>query len=253
MSEDKDVIRSWEERSIEWDSWIGEGGDNNRILNSDPVLWEMLGDVNGKIILDAGCGNGYLSVKMANSGAKVTGVDVSENMILYANEKARKEKGKNNSELNFICDSCLSLETQQDDFFDIVVSNYVLMDVSDVESAIKSFYRVLKKGGVCINVFSHPCFGSPILPERLEDNSVRFTWTSSYFDSLKFRQEWGPFKTEFISFHRPLSYYFKIFKDAGYTVVDFQEPVVGNNSNFDPELIKRFRMTPYSVAIKLEK
>ena len=86
MSEDKDVIRSWEERSIEWDSWIGEGGDNNRIFNSDPVRWEMLGDVNGKSILDAGCGNGYLAVKIATSGSKVTGLDAVENMKLVAIE-----------------------------------------------------------------------------------------------------------------------------------------------------------------------
>lgn len=253
MSEKKDVIKSWEDKSIEWDTWIGDEGDNNRIQNSDPILWEMLGDVNGKIILDAGCGNGYLSVKMAKAGAKVTGVDVSENMILYANEKARKEKEKKDLELKFLCDSCSTLENQQDDFFDIVVSNYVLMDVSDVGKTIKSFYRVIKKGGVCINVFSHPCFGSPNLPERLEDDSVKFTWTSSYFDSLKFKQEWGPFKSEFISFHRPLSFYFKIFKDAGFNVNDFREPVVDKDSNTDPELIKRYRMTPYSVAFKLEK
>lgn len=253
MSEDKDVIRSWEGKCIEWDTWIGDEGDNNRIYNSDPVLWEMLGDVNDKIILDAGCGNGYLSVKMAKAGAKVTGIDVSENMILYANEKARKEKEKKDVDLNFMFDSCSNLVTQQDDYFDIVVSNYVLMDVSDVENAIKSFYRVLKKGGVCINIFSHPCFGSPNLPERLEDDSVRFTWSSSYFDSLKFKQEWGPFKTEFISFHRPLSFYFKIFKDSGFNVIDFREPVVDNNSDLDIELIKRYRMTPFSVAFKLEK
>lgn len=253
MSEDKDVIRSWEGKSIEWDTWIGDEGDNNRLYNSDPVLWQMLGDVNKKKILDAGCGNGYLSVKMAKAGAYVTGVDVSENMILYANEKARKEKEKKDIELKFMFDSCSNLVTQLDSYFDIVVSNYVLMDVSDIENAIKSFYRVLKKGGVCINVFSHPCFGSPNLPERLEDDSVRFTWTSSYFESLKFRQEWGPFKTEFISFHRPLSFYFKIFKDAGFKVIDFREPVVDNNSDLDIELIKRYRMTPFSVAFKLEK
>ena len=253
MSDDKDVIRSWDDKSIEWDTWIGDDGDNNRMYNSDPVVWEMLGDLDKKIILDAGCGNGYLSVKMAKAGAIVTGVDVSENMILYAKEKARKEKEKKNLELFFLCDSCSNLATQHDDFFDIVVSNYVLMDVSDVENTIKSFYRVLKKGGVCINIFSHPCFGNPNLPERLEDNSVRFSWTTSYFDSLKFKQEWGPFKSEFISFHRPLSFYFKIFKEAGFSIIDFREPVVDNDSNIDPEIIKRFRMTPYSVAFKLEK
>jgi ubiquinone/menaquinone biosynthesis C-methylase UbiE len=253
MNEERDVIKSWDDKSIEWDCAVGNEGDNNRIYNSDPVLWELLGDVNGKTVLDAGCGNGYLSIKMAKAGAKVTGIDVSENMILFSKEKARKENEKSELEIDFYCDSCSELKTQKDDYFDVVVSNYVLMDVSDVANAISSFYRVLKKKGECINIFSHPCFGTPVLPERIDENTVKFVWTFSYFDRRKFRQEWGPFKTEFISFHRPLSFYYKTFKDAGFNITDFREPVIQKDSGYDPETIKKYRMTPYSVAFKLEK
>jgi ubiquinone/menaquinone biosynthesis C-methylase UbiE len=253
MSEERDVVRSWDERSPEWDSWIGDEGDDNRIYNSDPVLWGMLGDIKNKIVLDAGCGNGYLSLKMAKAGAIVTGVDVSENMILYAKEKKRKEKNQKVKEINFISESCSELNSLQDDYFDIVVSNYVLMDVSDIKNAVKSFFRVLKSKGICINIFSHPCFCSQILPERLEDDSVRYTWSSSYFKLSKFRQEWGPFNSEFISFHRPLSFYFKLFIESGFKVSDFQEPIFDKNSRHNPERIKKNRMTPYSVAFKLEK
>jgi hypothetical protein len=35
---------------------VGDDGDGNRILNSDPVLWTFTDDVNGRRVLDAGCG-----------------------------------------------------------------------------------------------------------------------------------------------------------------------------------------------------
>jgi hypothetical protein len=35
---------------------VGDDGDGNRILNSDPVLWTFTDEVNGFSVLDAGCG-----------------------------------------------------------------------------------------------------------------------------------------------------------------------------------------------------
>jgi len=35
---------------------VGDDGEGNRILNSDPVLWTFVDDVNGLRMLDAGCG-----------------------------------------------------------------------------------------------------------------------------------------------------------------------------------------------------
>ncbi|MDQ3020141.1 MAG: class I SAM-dependent methyltransferase [Bacteroidota bacterium] len=34
-------------------------------------------------VLDAGCGTGYLSRKFWEKGTKVTGIDLSEKMVLY--------------------------------------------------------------------------------------------------------------------------------------------------------------------------
>ncbi|MBN1170685.1 MAG: DUF1698 domain-containing protein [Micromonosporaceae bacterium] len=41
----------------------------------NPVLLRMLGEVSGRRILDAGCGNGYLSRMLARRGASVVGVE----------------------------------------------------------------------------------------------------------------------------------------------------------------------------------
>ena len=89
--------------AADWRSQVGDDGDGNRVLNSDPVLWKFAGDVNGLTVLDAGCGTGYLSKKLRDQGARVTGIDFSERMI----EIARTQ----NPDMDFRVDSCFELVT----------------------------------------------------------------------------------------------------------------------------------------------
>ena len=46
------------------------------------------GGIDGKRILDIGCGTGLLSVKLAKMGADVTGIDISPEMITVAEQRA---------------------------------------------------------------------------------------------------------------------------------------------------------------------
>src|SRR3712207_2038456 len=110
----------WDGAADGWQLQVGEEGDANRLLNSDPVLWRFAGDVGGLDVLDAGCGTGYLSRKLRDAGARVTGVDFSAKMIEIA--RAR------NPGVDFRVDSASELATVGDAAFDLVVSNYVLMD-----------------------------------------------------------------------------------------------------------------------------
>jgi ubiquinone/menaquinone biosynthesis C-methylase UbiE len=48
------------------------------------------GDVQGKRILDVGCGSGRYTVALAERGAKVLGVDFASNMLALAHELAEK-------------------------------------------------------------------------------------------------------------------------------------------------------------------
>ena len=74
----------WDQTAQDWEIQVGDEGDSNRILNSDPVLWNFVGNVAGLNVLDAGCGTGYLSQQLHAKGAKVIGVDFSEKMIQIA-------------------------------------------------------------------------------------------------------------------------------------------------------------------------
>ncbi|HEX5271678.1 MAG TPA: methyltransferase domain-containing protein, partial [Gemmataceae bacterium] len=80
----EEARQSWNRLADDWRVQVGRDGDSNRRMNSDPVLWELAGDVRGLVVLDAGCGTGYLSAKLRDRGSHVTGVDFAGRMIEIA-------------------------------------------------------------------------------------------------------------------------------------------------------------------------
>ena len=60
--------RSEWQNAVDWYSQImGETGDelNKEIIR--PILLEMLGQLKGKVLLDVGCGSGYLTFELAQT------------------------------------------------------------------------------------------------------------------------------------------------------------------------------------------
>jgi len=237
----------WDRVARDWDIQVGDEGDSNRVLNSDPVLWSFAGDVAGLKVLDVGCGTGYLSRKLHERRADVIGIDFSEKMIEVAREKAPS--------LDFRVESCTDLGSVEDGSIDVITANYVLMDTADLDGTMKAFYRVLKSGGVAIVIFSHPCF--PQSRATVGEDSIQYCWDFPYFEQRKcIDPPWRHFTSEFIWFHRPLSDYWKAFKAAGFDVVDFEEPRVTEERYHLAENERKLNNSknrPYSVAFKLRK
>ncbi|MEO8098591.1 MAG: methyltransferase domain-containing protein [Acidobacteriota bacterium] len=248
----RDEIREtrefWDSVAEDWRIQVGDDGDSNRRLNSDPVLWAFAGDVRGRKVLDAGSGTGYLSRQMLQRGAMVRGVDFSARMIAIAQAHY--------PEIDFRVDSCSELGTVADGEVDLIVSNYVLMDTPDLEGTARAFYRVLRAGGEAVLVFSHPCFPQGMAASGKGD-AVKYGWRHSYFERRKMVDApWGHFKSHFIWFHRPLSEYFKAFRGAGFAVEDFEEPRISEERYHLAENEKRLRnnrIRPYSVVFRLKK
>lgn len=95
--DEKEILELWDHRARDWDIQVGEDGDGNRILNSDPVLWSFAGNVAGLSVLDAGCGTGYLARQLCLKGASVTALDFSPQMIEIAQFRA----SQNNLDIDF--------------------------------------------------------------------------------------------------------------------------------------------------------
>lgn len=238
----------WNRVAPDWERQVGEEGDRNRRLNSDPVLWDFLGEVRGREVLDAGCGTGYLSRKLHAAGARVVGVDLSERMIGIARAHA--------PDLDLRVDSVSTLATLEDGRFDLVVSNYVLMDVPLLQETLDAFHRVLRPRGAAVVVFSHPCFPQASRTEYAEGGSS-YRWEQPYFEPHRVVDPpWAHFTSEFIWFHRPLSDYWKAFTGAGFRVSRFEEPRITPDRHHlagSPLELERMQSRPYSVAFRLEK
>src|SRR5215211_6135392 len=70
---------------VDWREQDGPEADPFGILS--PLL-ALLGDIHDQTVLDAGCGEGYLSRILAARGARVTGVDLAPRLIELAEKKA---------------------------------------------------------------------------------------------------------------------------------------------------------------------
>ncbi|MFA5621495.1 MAG: methyltransferase domain-containing protein [Thermovirgaceae bacterium] len=104
--------------------------------------FDLLKPRKGMKVLDAGCGTGNFSLKMAKLGCDVTGVDLSERMLILAAEKARSEGIR----ADFLAMDVNALEFT-DGTFDAVISMAVLEFVDNPFDAAEEMYRVLKRGG----------------------------------------------------------------------------------------------------------
>ncbi len=95
----------------------------------------------GELILDIGCGDGALTAKIAEAGAKLVGLDASPEMV----EAARK-RGID----AFVADAqTLDLESQAERFgrFDAAFSNAALHWMLDPAAVARGVFKVLKAGG----------------------------------------------------------------------------------------------------------
>lgn len=104
---------------------------------------ELVGDVNGLRVLDYGCGNGWLSIRFAKSGAKVWGIDISEELISKASKWAKSEGLSENITFKEMAAENLSF---QDEHFDLIIGSAILHH-TDIGIAIENINRVLTSGG----------------------------------------------------------------------------------------------------------
>ena len=78
------AIDAWSNVSPEAVASFGDEGDFTRKYLLNSAIFEFAGDVAGKSVLDAGCGQGYLCRLLAKQGAVVTGVEPSDPWYTYA-------------------------------------------------------------------------------------------------------------------------------------------------------------------------
>lgn len=125
----------------------------------------LIPDVKDMTILDLGCGYGWHSKYLINSGAsKVIAIDGSERMLV----KARKINSDPNIEYMHMAIESYDYPIET---FDVVISNLALHYIEDLDQIYEKVNRTLKKGGYFIFNIEHPTFTSGINEDFIYDEN----------------------------------------------------------------------------------
>lgn len=105
-------------------------------------LTSVAGNLSERRVLDLGCGGGMLAEPMARAGARVTGVDVSENAVRAARDHARASGLR----IDYLRTTAEELPFSAGSF-DAVAAFDILEHVLDLPAVIAEVSRVLKPSG----------------------------------------------------------------------------------------------------------
>ncbi|HUS60071.1 MAG TPA: class I SAM-dependent methyltransferase [Nevskiaceae bacterium] len=111
------------------------------------IIKEIIREKTKGKVLDFGVGSGNLLFRLAAKGFVCTGIDKSRLALNCLRLKA-KEKGFADSIKAKEGDEGALTKIKQN--FDIVVSGETLEHLKDDQKTVKGFYRILKKGGICV-------------------------------------------------------------------------------------------------------
>lgn len=103
-------------------------------------------------ILDVGCGAGFFSILLAGEGHTVTGIDLTPEMIAKAEKLAEEELTPEQQKRCRFAVMDAEYPEFPDETFDVVVSRNLTWTLPHADIAYEEWLRVLKKGGILLNM-----------------------------------------------------------------------------------------------------
>jgi len=198
-------------------------------------------------IADFGCGPGLYATKLAEQGAKVTGVDFSENSLRHAKQVAKEE----GLDIDYIHANYLDFETSKKfDLITMIMCDFCALSPEQRKLMLTKFYSLLKPGGsVLLDVYSLNSFVQKEESTTYELNQLNSFWSPEdyycFVNTFKYEEEKVTLdKYTIIEESRTRTVYNWLqhfskdslqdeFEENGFKVEDFYSDVAG--SSFDPE------------------
>lgn len=244
---EEEQARAW------WDAWSesfqSEAGHSIAIVFG-PGAPEgdnlgLLGDVSGIDAIELGCGGAQFGIALAEQGANVTGVDISEEQLSYARNLA----DEHDVDIDFVHSSVTNLSDISNGTFDLAFSAFAFQWVEDLGACFSEAARVLKDSGRLVFSVDHPYY-KIIDPESHE-------FKKSYFDDSPRRVYSDSFDAEMVIYSRGVGETAQLLTDAGFSIEAIREPgyedpekYESEYGSFDPELMAK---VPRRLSTLLKK
>jgi SAM-dependent methyltransferase len=203
-------------------------------LYDRPAVLDLLGDVSGQRVLDAGCGPGLYAEELIRRGAQVVGFDESPDMVRLARSRVGEA-----AEVR-VHDLAEPLGWVDDASFDLAVMALVIHHVDDRVGALREICRVLRPLGRLVVSTHHP------MGEWRRQGG-------SYFDSEVIEETWS--RGWHVRFWRqPLTQTCAEFAAAGFWIERLVEPLPAPEMALAyPEDDRKLRTEPGFIAFRLVK
>ncbi|MDP6725463.1 MAG: bifunctional 2-polyprenyl-6-hydroxyphenol methylase/3-demethylubiquinol 3-O-methyltransferase UbiG [Arenicellales bacterium] len=140
---DHNEIAKFEALATRW--WDPES-EFRTLHQINPLRLDFINErapLEGKKVLDVGCGGGILSESMATRGAMVTGIDMGEKPLAVA-KLHLKESGL---EVDYRQTTAEALAIEESESFDIITCMEMVEHVPDPASVVNACSRLVRPGG----------------------------------------------------------------------------------------------------------
>jgi 2-polyprenyl-6-hydroxyphenyl methylase/3-demethylubiquinone-9 3-methyltransferase len=128
------------------DLWWNRKGQFKALHDINPVRMGYVRDravLEGRTVLDVGCGGGLLTEALANAGAQVTGIDMSPEAL----NAARRHAQQQGLDIVYHNSSAEQFARTHAQAFDAVTCMELVEHVPDPDSLVQACSRLVKTGG----------------------------------------------------------------------------------------------------------
>ncbi|OUL23650.1 SAM-dependent methyltransferase [Nostoc sp. T09] len=209
-----------------------------------PVMMDLIQPINGKRILDLGCGNAAIGRELlAHGAASYTGIEGSHKMAAVATKTLADTAGQ-------IIEQTIENWTYSHAAFDLVIAQLSLHYVADLAPICTQIFQTLTPAGLFVFSVEHPVITSS--DKGWTSGTLRQDWVvDNYFTTGLRVTHWLGGTVQ--KYHRTVEDYFHLLNKAGFIIEDLREACPQREHFQEVQTYERRKRIPLFLILAARK